>query len=250
MDNSPAYTLGHELHVVRRYDGMSLADIIWRRVGKTLGTGKPPFPSMSCRYCTSDSKVAPIEPLLRRTGDLVIRALGLRSEESPGRSKRSVVEVRKDITTKRLKDLSPEEALEAWLANPKGRLAFNWNPILDWPIDQVWEACCTSQAELDARRRLYDMELPGMALQGWPASPTYLWQSRHSCAICIFGSRADVRAGAAYKPDLHREISDMEQTSGFAWQQGNPLSNLHITPKAIPAEAHLIQPLPRAYALA
>ncbi len=242
-----AQILGHDLHVVRRRDGLDLAGIIWRRVEKTAGTGKPPFPSMSCRYCTSDAKVAPIDVLLRRAGDLVVCAVGLRAEESPGRSKQPVVSVRKDITAERLKDLPAEDALEAWLQNPKGRLALNWNPILEWKIDQVWEACCTSQAELDTRRHLFKMGLPLMALQGWTASPTYMWQSRHSCAICIFGSRSDVQAGATYKPELQREIAGMEKASGFTWQHGRSLGSLDFSPLTIPPEAKLIQPLPVGY---
>lgn len=52
-----AQALHYDLHVVRRSDGRTLADTIWRRVAKSEGTGKPPFPSMSRCCCTSDAKV-------------------------------------------------------------------------------------------------------------------------------------------------------------------------------------------------
>jgi len=242
-----ADALGHEFHVVKRIDGLDMAGLIWRRIESTSGSGKPPFPSMACRYCTSDAKTAPIDVLLRKAGSLVVCAVGLRSKESYRRAKQPEISVRKSITTERLKELDPERALEEWLRKPEGRLALTWNPILDWDVNQVWEACCTSQAELDTRREFFKMGYPGMALSGWTASPTYLWQSRHSCAICVFGSRADIEAGAALKPELHKEIAEMEETCGFAWQQGNPLSKITVSPQAIPLEAMTIQPLPMGY---
>jgi len=252
-----ARAIGYPLYIVRRKDGRDLHGIVQHRVDVTSGSGKPPFPNMQCRFCTSDGKVGPIDVLLRRASqDLLICAVGLRAEESPGRAKQRAVTIRWDITTGKLKKLpreeqkklTPEDALAMWQPGD-GRLAFTWNPILHWDVHQVWQEIGTSQAELDARRDLFNLGCYGMAFAGWPAAPTYVMGfSRHSCAICCFSRQDEIRLAAKYKPALVRTIAEMEQESGFAWQQGKPVSAmLDIKPIPIPAEAYVIQTLPADY---
>jgi hypothetical protein len=169
--------------------------------------------------------------------------MGLRAEESRSRAKLPAVSVRRAITAERLKNLSPEEALAAWRPG-KERLALDWNPILGWRLDQVWEACGTSQAALDARRQWFDLGCYEMAFSGWPASPTYTFGlSRHSCAICCMSQRAEIPLAARFKPDLLQAIAGLEQLSGFAWQQGYPAANIHVQRQPIPPAAYRIQPL-------
>lgn len=244
-----AQALGHELVVVRH--PLTLYDHILRRVEVTLGQGKPPFPSMTCRYCTSNSKTSPLDSLARaRAPGLIVVVVGLRAEESPRRSRHAEVSVRKGITTARLQDLAPEAALEEWLRNPRGRLALNWHPVLDWSLDQVWAEIGVSQAELDARRELLAMRCPAMAFSGWPASPVYvLGQSRHSCAACVFSSQADLVVAARYRRPIIERLAGLEARSGYTWQQGRKLADLlaAISPEAIPVEALVIQPLPDDY---
>ena len=252
-----AQALGHPLHVARRDDGRNLLQTIWRRVRKTTPERKPGFPSPAARYCTSDLKAAVLDSWAARHypgSGLIIFAIGLRAEESRRRAKRQAVEVRKDITTGRLKGLDPETALEAWLGNPAGRLALNWHPILDWSEARVWEACLTSRADLLARRQMFRLGLYAFAFAGWPCSPTYVLTTRqghalerHSCAMCLFFTAQDIQVGATFNLALHREIAAMEQHSGFAWQKDRPVSGLDVQHQAIPEEALRIQPLPQGY---
>lgn len=251
-----ASALGYPLHVVRRTDGRDLLGVIQRRVTNTQGTNKPPFPSMACRFCTSDGKCSPIDVLLRRASqDLVVCTVGLRREESPGRAKMPAVSIRWDITTGQLKKLprevqkqiTPEEALARWRPGD-GRLGLTWNPLLDWTVDQVWQACGTSRGELETRRGLFAMGCDEMAFAGWVGAPTYVMGfDRHSCAICCFSKKSEIPLAGRYKPELVRAIAEMERSSGFAWQQGYPISALNIPTTPIPAAARIIQPLPEDY---
>ncbi len=237
-----AKTLGHPLHIVRRSDGATLLDTIRQRAVTTAGT-RPPFPSAACRYCTRAAKTDPINKFLRRVGDLVINVMGLRAEESRSRAKLPQVSVRREITAERLKDLLPEDALAAWRPG-KERLALDWNPILDWTLDQVWDACGTSQAALDARRQWFELGCYEMAFTGWPASPTYIFGlNRHSCAICCMSRRAEIPLAGRFKPELLQAIAELEHLSGFAWQQGYPIANIHVRHQPIPPAAYYIQPM-------
>lgn len=212
------------LVVVRREKGDLLAKM-QERLEAVRGRGIPHWPSPAQRYCTSDLKTAPIDKRLRGF-ELVISAEGIRAEESPGRAKKPAVSVRKDITAERLKDLPPEEALAAWQPG-KGRLALTWFPIHEWTLDQVWQACGTSQAELDSRRHLYRIGWQQMALAGWPCAEPYVFgASRLSCAICIMASKADIEVGAHHNPALHRALVEMERESGFTFQHRRALASV------------------------
>jgi len=246
-----AQALGHDFHIVR-HPGLTLCGLVERRVETTLGHGTPPFPSMACRYCTSDCKRAPLDKLARRFG-LVVIAVGLRAEESPGRKKQPVLTVHRGITTQKLLKehlrLTPEEALSRWQPD-MGRLALLWNPILDWTADDVWAEIGVSQTELDARRDMLALGMNAKAFSGWLASPTYvLGQSRHSCAACIFSSKADMEIAVRYRRAVIERLAAMETRSGFAWQQGKSLSALlaAVPAQPIPAEAFVLPPLPHTY---
>ncbi|MCT7977652.1 phosphoadenosine phosphosulfate reductase family protein [Laspinema olomoucense] len=132
------------LVVVRRCQG----DMIdrWEARYETLnsqGNSKPFWSSANARYCTSDLKIQPINKYLRQF-KLVVSAMGIRADESRNRANKPNLSVRKNITTTKLIELSPDEAWKRWKANPSGRLAFDWLPIHDWDIEQVWNQCGTS----------------------------------------------------------------------------------------------------------
>ncbi len=85
------------LIVVRREKG----DLIdrWKQRYETInkeGNTKPFWSSPSARYCTSDMKVAPIDKYLRKF-PLSVSCLGLRSEESANRAKKTKLAYRKSI---------------------------------------------------------------------------------------------------------------------------------------------------------
>ena len=140
-------------------------------------TDAPAFPSSAARFCTSDLKTDPIWKVIRNQGDfpIVVNCVGIRAEESKARAKkidqRGTLNVNKKNTNSK-------------------RQAFDWWPIADWSIDQVWN-------EIEAK--------------GQERHPAYdAGNDRLSCVFCIFGSRGDLRNGAEARPELFQKLTDLE----------------------------------------
>lgn len=187
----------------------------------------PFWPSAKSRYCTAHQKTNQIDKELRAYS-LVISAMGMRAEESRARAKRITLTIDQTLAAKKWRELPLDDALTAWLnAEKPGRLAFDWLPIHDWTIDQVWTACGTSAADLARRQQLYKDGHTTEALDSWPAHPAYVsGNQRVSCSLCILASRNDLRVGAQHNPDLYRTYVQMERESGFTFQHGKPLSDV------------------------
>lgn len=137
----------------------------------------PAFPSSMARFCTSDLKTGPIWKVIRAAGDfpIVVNCVGIRAEESPARAKKIASRGTLNVNTKN--------------TNSK-RQAFDWWPIADWTIDQVW-------AEIDAK--------------GQARHPAYdAGNERLSCVFCIFGSRGDLARGKEARPELFKAFADLE----------------------------------------
>lgn len=214
-----------ELVIVERSSGGDLIDRIKERMQTLDGTGKPPWPSAQQRYCTSDMKRGPIDRYLREW-KLVISAEGVRAAESYARAKKPACEMRRQITASGLQQLSISDALA--LRDQRQRLALTWRPLLRWTDADVWEACGTSLAALADHRQRYAAGDP-TALIGWPGHPAYVYgNERLSCALCILGSRSDLRNGAKHNPELWRELVAMERESGFIFRQDLALADLEI----------------------
>lgn len=217
------HDVGMPLVVVKRAQGDLVAR--WQeRMHQLAGTGKPFWSSAAARYCSSDLKRSPINHYLRRYA-LVISAEGIRAEESAARAKRAALNIRTDITAAALQHLPLIDALayRSW----NQRLAFTWNPLLDWSEDQVWAACGTSLADLAKRRHLYAQGQEDVALQGWPAHPGYvLGSSRLSCALCVLAKRSDLLVGARHNPALFHTLLAMEAHSGCTFKHGFALAEL------------------------
>lgn len=213
--------------IVRRKDGADLVDYMKRRMDKLDGQDKPFWPSSAARYCTSDMKRGPIDNYLRKWEGLIISAEGIRAQESDARSKKPVVKVRTQISSVVYKNMTPEQALRHYARTGQGRLALTWNAILDWKIEEVWEACGTSVEDLQRRQSLYNMGLEEQALDGWPAHPAYVYgNERLSCVFCVLGSMNDLRVGARHYPELLREYAQMEEESGFTFRNNFRLADL------------------------
>lgn len=152
----------------------------------------PPFPSSAARYCTSDWKRGPIDKWLRNAypeNADVVMAIGLRREESSGRAKKPVWQARPKAS-----------------APTKEREVVDWYPLLDYTLDEVFQTAAD-----------YD----------WELHPAYaLGNARVSCALCVLACQGDLRNGAEHNPGLYRDLVDIELESGYAFQQGKPLSNL------------------------
>lgn len=200
---------------------------------------KPFWSSSAARYCTKELKTAVVDRYLRRFKSVVC-AVGIRAQESPGRAKKPHVQVRNDIITAALKspkgldavqhEAWAEDAISHWLSSDcKGRLALSWNPILDWPIERVWQTLGCSSNGLERRRTLYQAGELAEALQGWPAHWAYVsGNSRLSCSLCVMASSADIYNGAQHNLATWLELASMETQSGWSFQQGKWLSDLSI----------------------
>lgn len=160
-----------------------------RRQRKTLDTPTakypnarretPAWPSSENRFCTSDLKTGPIWREIRRDGDhkIVVNCVGIRGQESKSRAlkiaQRGTLNINKKNTTK-----------------TGTRVAYDWWPIADWSIDEVW-------AEI--------------AAAGKEPHPAYAnGNDRLSCAFCIFGSVNDLRNAAADRPELLAAFAELE----------------------------------------
>lgn len=141
-------------------------------------TDAPAFPSSAARFCTSDLKTGPIWKVIRQiAGDapLVVNCVGIRGEESPARQKR--IETRGSLQVNSKNTNSKRQAFDYW-------------PIADWTIDQVW----TEIAE-----------------KGQERHPAYdAGNDRLSCAFCIFGSQGDLENAAAQRPELLEKLTQLE----------------------------------------
>ncbi|MBB3267758.1 3'-phosphoadenosine 5'-phosphosulfate sulfotransferase (PAPS reductase)/FAD synthetase [Azospirillum sp. OGB3] len=226
-----AHDAGLELVVVSRPKG-DLLERMKSEMRRTAPEGKPFWPTATKRYCTAEAKRDQLVKVHRRLGGVVIAAQGIRAEESPRRAKAQVVTVERRATSKRIRDLSPAEALAE--RKPEERLVLNWLPIFGVLIADVWAACDTSVFELEQRRALYrayretgDAALLAAALDGWTAHAAYVFgSSRLSCALCVLASRQDLETGAIHNPALFAELLAMERESGFSFQPNLRLAGL------------------------
>lgn len=145
----------------------------------TMAERRGKFPGMNQRQCTSDLKRDPINTWIRRNvkDPVVVSAMGIRSEESTGRSKQ-----------KRLKRDGRE-------TNSR-RTLWNWQPIKDW-----------NKAEVLAYLKARDL----------PLHPVYEYLDRFSCRLCIFMSAHDRRAVKDRDPQAVALIAGIEEKIGFSF---------------------------------
>ncbi len=134
------------------------------------------FPSPRMRWCTSDLKRGGIEKAIRATGaKLIVSCDGRRAQESPNRS--------------RIEPFSLSER------NSKaGREWYEWLPIHDWTIEQVFERIAS------AGQNPHWAYAAGMG--------------RLSCSFCVMSSAADLRTAAQLRPDLYKKYVATEKAIG------------------------------------
>lgn len=175
VDQIKATTAGEPLHICRSRRGL-LQMIAERGM----------FPSPSQRQCTSDLKRGPIERTVRavtrerkaagiEAWGLVVNCMGMRAEESPGRSK-----------------LTPFKRHEG---NSKaGREWYDWLPIHDLTTVEVFARIAA------AGQAPHWVYAAGM--------------SRFSCCFCIMSNKADLTTAARLNPGLYRTYVDLERSTG------------------------------------
>lgn len=134
------------------------------------------FPSPSMRQCTSDLKRGPIERTIRQTKHpLIVNCMGMRAEESPNRSK---------LTSFKRNDKNSNSKRE-W---------FDWLPIHDWLIGEVFEAIASVGQK------------PHWAYEAG--------MTRLSCCFCIMSSKQDLITAAKLNPDLYKRYVELERSTG------------------------------------
>lgn len=164
--------LGRWANNVRRYNDLSCVKIIL------------PWSTPSMRFCTSEMKVTVITSALKKRfpGQHIINAAGIRRQESENRRR------------------MPVSSLQPKLQR-KGLAGINWNPIIEWPVEDVFAT----------------IESAGLRLH---EAYTIYGASRVSCAFCIMSSSNDLQAaaGCAGNHEVYREMVELEIDSTFAFQ--------------------------------
>lgn len=160
----------------------------------------PAFPSSAARFCTSDLKTGPIWKVIREEGHpLVVNCVGIRGEESPARAKK--IAQRGTLNPNSKNTNSKREAFDYW-------------PIADWTIDQVWDE---------------------IASVGQEPHPVYAaGNDRMSCVFCIFGSQRDLEHGARQRPELFAALSQLERDVRTTMFSGSTLAEKVGTLGGIP----------------
>lgn len=236
---------GIPIEIVRRPKG-DLFQRIEQEHDRKVGTGEMFWPTSTMRYCTAELKRDQLVKRQRRLGQVVVSAQGMRAEESPGRRRRPSISIEGKGTAKRLKTMSPAEALLERTGDE--RLILNWLPIQPLTLDEVWVACGTTSADLERRRAIMRCalaerreDLVAEALHGWPAHPAYvLGATRLSCALCILASAGDLEIGARFNPQPLAFLAELEHRSGMMFQRGTSLvalqARIATSPTWIPNE--------------
>ncbi len=170
-------TIGRAPLSVCRNENKTLLQMIERR-------GK--FPSPEQRQCTSDLKRGPIERTIRgivkarraageRGAEIVVNCMGMRAEESPGRSKLQTFKLNKGNSV-------------------AGREWYDWLPIHDWKVADVFARIAA------AGQQPHWAYAAGM--------------TRLSCCFCIMASKADLTTAARLNPTLYRRYVELERSTG------------------------------------
>lgn len=163
-----------------------------------------PWSTASMRFCTSELKTAIICRELRQRypGQVILNALGIRGEESPGRAQAPVCK--------------PQNLLNSTRDGTRG---YTWLPIHHWTLDQVW---AIHREEHFAPHIAYTAH--GM--------------SRVSCIACILASKADLSIAVQVPghADLYRAMVDLEIASTFAFQDSGWLGD--VAPRLLTEQQH------------
>lgn len=164
-------TIDHELVVL--HPNRNLGDAILL---------KGMFPSARQRWCTSDLKNATIQKFIRRYMNenalkVGFNCVGLRSEESPGRAKKSPLFVNTKLN-----------------APTKSREVYDWYPVFAHSKEEVFDTI------EDAGQQAHPM----YGVRGNK-------NDRLSCALCILANKNDLTNGVVERPDLYTDYIAIER---------------------------------------
>ena len=196
-----AARMGWELVVVRRAAGdlMDRWETRWKNNVKryqTLACVKVilPWSTPAMRFCTSELKTDIICSELKRRfpGQEILSVTGIRHAESAQRAKMPCMQVQPKLTTK-----------------TKGTAGWNWNPIIEWPTEDVYSYLAEKQEPLHEAYTTYGC-------------------SRVSCSFCFMAGLEDLigAASCADNQEAYRRMVELEITSTFAYQGNRWLADV------------------------
>ena len=143
---------------------------------KASGKDSAAFPSPTCRWCTSEQKVAPMDRVINKFSGRLLKVTGERWEESAARS-----ELPEFCTVPRV--------------TCKTRRVFGWRPMLAFKEADI----CAMVRETGVPRHVcYDMGC-----------------DRLGCAGCIFSSDRDLRIEMRENPHIFEALDRLEIESGY-----------------------------------
>ena len=194
---------------------VDLFDMVRARRASLDAKGKhdaPAFPSSAARFCTSDLKTGPIWREIRQDGHpLVVNCVGIRAEERKSRAKKIDQRGSLNLNKKNTNTV---------------RTAYDWWPIADWTIDQVWHEIVIEADQMP--HPVYKLEVENI-------NGDWIFitggNKRLSCMFCIFGSRNDLRNAAAIRPDLLQKYTQLEQdVRGTMFHGQSLLERIEVNP--------------------
>jgi 3'-phosphoadenosine 5'-phosphosulfate sulfotransferase (PAPS reductase)/FAD synthetase len=109
----------------------------------------------------------------------ILNVMGMRAEESPARAKKQAFEFDKSASNGR-------------------RQVYNWLPIHDWTVEQVWANIRQTGVRY---HRAYDLGMP-----------------RLSCCFCIFAPEHALRIAGHHNPELLAEYVKVEREIGHTFR--------------------------------
>tara|TARA_R110000772_G_C13310332_1_gene440577 strand:- start:10050 stop:10838 length:789 start_codon:yes stop_codon:yes gene_type:complete len=150
------------------------------------------WPSSQQRWCTSDFKRGPgarvVTSLTKDMGECkVLYVFGFRAEESPARSKKEVIKLNKQLTTKK-------------------RTVIDYLPIHDWSSKKVWDVIKSNNLEY---HKAYDLGMP-----------------RLSCCFCIFSPFNALLIAGKENPELLAEYVAVEEQIGHTFKNGESIKSV------------------------
>lgn len=157
------------------------------------------WPSSAQRYCTSDHKRGQVSKVVTKLTDeiraqkgndykvKILNIMGIRAEESNERAKKNPFE------------------FDSRLSNGK-RSVWNYFPIFDWTVAQVWERIRES---------------------GVQHHPAYdLGMTRLSCVFCVLAKKSDLIIAAKNNPELLAEYVAVEKRIGHTFKKDLSIESL------------------------
>ncbi|GFO67907.1 hypothetical protein GMLC_14860 [Geomonas limicola] len=196
-----AARMGWELVVVRRAAGdlMDRWETRWKNNVKryeTMACVKVilPWSTPAMRFCTSELKTDIICAELKRRypGQEILSVTGIRHAESAQRAKMPCMQAQPKL-----------------LAKTKGTAGWNWNPIIEWPTEDVYDYLTRKNEPLHEAYTEYGC-------------------SRVSCSFCFMAGLEDLvgAASCSDNQDTYRRMVELEITSTFAYQGNRWLADV------------------------